>query len=182
MTTLINRHQPFERFIGLASGRRRIVGEQSYKARICTAPVGDTPQAFSCTTVSPPPPSRQGRFFPLCRGNPVVSLCALRGNLLRRPIELGSVDPHAVQNDRELPRDGNLGLAKPIALGELGWLPKPSALTVLERGLAGRRPPRTDTCGAWRHRTLRFGRTNLSPRRHGVGSSIRHRHRHFSIA
>ena len=26
----------------------------------------------------------------------------------------------AVQNDRELPRDGNLGLARAIALGELG--------------------------------------------------------------
>ena len=30
---------------------------------------------------------------------------ALRGNLLLRPVELGSVDPHAVQNDRELARD-----------------------------------------------------------------------------
>ena len=50
-----------------------------------------------------------GTTFPPCRGNPVVSLCALRGNHLRRPIELGSVA-----------RDGNLGLAKPIALGELG--------------------------------------------------------------
>ena len=27
-----------------------------------------------------------------------------------------------------------------------------------ECGLAGRRPPRTDTCGAWRHRTLRLAR------------------------
>ena len=71
-------------------------------------------------TISPPPPSRQGRLFPLCRGNPVVSLCALRGSLLGRPIELGSVDPHAVQNDRELSRDGNLGLAESVSLGELG--------------------------------------------------------------
>ena len=71
-------------------------------------------------TISPPPPSRQGRLFPPCRGNPVISLCVLRGSLLRRPVELGSVDPHAVQNDRELPRDGDLGLAEAVSLGELG--------------------------------------------------------------
>src|SRR6202167_3897703 len=70
-------------------------------------------------TISPPPPSRQGRLFPPCRGNPVASPYALRGSLLRRPIELGSVDPHAVQNDRELPRDGNFGLAEAVSLGEL---------------------------------------------------------------
>src|SRR5437016_5879652 len=29
-------------------------------------------------------------------------VCSLGGNLLLRPVELGSVDPHAVQNDREL--------------------------------------------------------------------------------
>src|SRR5579863_9272545 len=33
-------------------------------------------------TISPPPPSRQGRLFPPCRGNPVVSPYALRGSLL----------------------------------------------------------------------------------------------------
>jgi len=71
-------------------------------------------------TISPPPPSRQGRLFPPCRGNPVISLCALRGSLLRRPVELGPIDPHAVQNDRELARDGDLGLAAPVSLGELG--------------------------------------------------------------
>src|SRR5262249_34888678 len=43
---------------------------------------------------------------------------ALRGSLLRRPIELSPVDPHAVQNDRELARDSDLGLAEPIAFGE----------------------------------------------------------------
>jgi hypothetical protein len=65
-------------------------------------------------TISPPPPSRQGRLFPPCRGNPVISLRALRGRLLHRPVELGSVDPHAVQNDRELPRDSDLGLAEAV--------------------------------------------------------------------
>jgi hypothetical protein len=71
-------------------------------------------------TISPPPPSRQGRLFPPCRGNPMISLCVLRGSLVHRPVELGSVDPHAVQNDRELPRDGDLGLAEAVSLGELG--------------------------------------------------------------
>src|SRR6202035_978136 len=42
----------------------------------------------------------------------------LGSNLLFRPIELDSVDPHAMQNDRELARDSNLCLAEPVALGE----------------------------------------------------------------
>src|SRR4029450_7205650 len=32
--------------------------------------------------ISPPPPSRQGRLFPPCRGNPVTSLCATREDSL----------------------------------------------------------------------------------------------------
>ena len=43
----------------------------------------------------------------------------LGSNLLLRPVELGPVDPHAMQNDRELTSDRDLGLAKPVALGEL---------------------------------------------------------------
>ena len=38
----------------------------------------------------------------------------------RRPVKLGSVNPHAVQNDREFPRDSDLGLAEAVSLGELG--------------------------------------------------------------
>jgi hypothetical protein len=48
----------------------------------------------------------------------VIPLCSLNGNLLLRPVELGFVDPHAVQNDRELARDGDFGLAEAVALGE----------------------------------------------------------------
>src|SRR5215469_8466488 len=70
--------------------------------------------------LSPPPPSRQGRLFPPCRGIPVISLCVLRGSLLRRPVELRFVDPHAVQDNRKLARDGDLGLAEAVSLGELG--------------------------------------------------------------
>src|SRR5262245_64823729 len=44
--------------------------------------------------------------------------CSLRRNLLLRPVELGSVHPHAMQNDRQLARDGDCGLSEPIALGE----------------------------------------------------------------
>src|SRR5579862_2552065 len=65
---------------------------------------------------SPSPSSRQGRLFPPFGRNSVFSL--LGSNLLR-PVEFGSVDPHAMQNDRELTRDRNLGLAEPVALGEL---------------------------------------------------------------
>src|SRR4029077_4897534 len=70
--------------------------------------------------ISPPPPSRQGRLFPPCRGIPVISLCVLRGSLLRRPVELRSVDSHAVQNNLWLARDGDFGLAEAVSLGELG--------------------------------------------------------------
>jgi hypothetical protein len=49
----------------------------------------------------------------------------LGSNLLRRPVELGSIDPHAMQNDGELTRDCNLCLAEPVALGE----PYPQAFT-----------------------------------------------------
>ena len=45
-------------------------------------------------------------------------MLSLGSNLLRRPVELSPVDPHAMQNDGELTRDRNLGLAEPVALGE----------------------------------------------------------------
>ena len=47
-----------------------------------------------------------------------LGMPSLGSNLLLRPVELGSVDPHAMQNDRELTRDRNLGLAEPVSLGE----------------------------------------------------------------
>jgi hypothetical protein len=58
-----------------------------------------------------------GTSFPAVGRNSVMP--SLGSNLLRRPVEFGSVDPHAMQNDRELTCDRNLGLAEPIALGEL---------------------------------------------------------------
>src|SRR5580700_4264425 len=65
---------------------------------------------------SPSPSSRLGRLFlPFGRNSVIPSLGS---NLLLRPVELGSVDPHAMQNDGELTRDGNLCLAEPVALGE----------------------------------------------------------------
>src|SRR6202035_4876993 len=67
-------------------------------------------------TNSPSPSSRQGRLFPPF--GRISVFYSLGSNLLLRPIELGSVDPHAMQNDRELARDRNLGLAEPVALGE----------------------------------------------------------------
>ncbi len=61
-----------------------------------------------------------GTTFPAVSREP----CDLLMRATRQPfsstIKLGSVDPHAVQNDRELPRDGDLGLAKAVSLGELG--------------------------------------------------------------
>src|SRR5213080_4735221 len=60
-----------------------------------------------------------GTSFPAVLREPCDLVCSLRGDLLLRPVELGSVDPHAVQNDRELARDGYCGLAEPISLGSL---------------------------------------------------------------
>src|SRR5580704_11669649 len=71
---------------------------------------------------SPSPSSRLGRLFlPFGRNSVMPSLGS---NLLLRPVELASIDPHAMQNHRELARNCNLGLAEPIALGE----PNPPSL------------------------------------------------------
>src|SRR6476660_4000863 len=67
-------------------------------------------------TNSPSPSSRQGRLFPPFSRISVFYL--LGSNLLLRPVELGPVDPHAMQNDCELAPDRDLGLAEPVALDE----------------------------------------------------------------
>ena len=59
---------------------------------------------------------RPGRdLFPASAG---TDLHSLRVSLLVRPGELSSIDPHAMQDNRELARDGDLGLAEPISLGQ----------------------------------------------------------------
>src|SRR5512133_948414 len=68
-------------------------------------------------TNSPSPSSRQGRLFPPF--SRISVFYSLGSNLLLRPVELGPVDPHAMQNDCELARDRDLGLAEPVALDEL---------------------------------------------------------------
>ena len=132
-------------------------------------------------TISPPPPSRQGRLFPPCRGNPVISLCVLRGSLLRRPVKLGSVDPHAMQNDRELTCDCNLSLAEPVALGE----PYSPGLHGGPFWDARQQNPgcfKIDNFAAWRRRISRSGRTNRPPRKRGACWLARYKHLRFSIA
>ena len=62
---------------------------------------------------------------------------SLGSNLLLRPVELGSIDPHAMQNDGELTRDRNLCLAEPVALGE----PYPQAFTADHFGTRVSRTP-----------------------------------------
>src|SRR6185312_3516485 len=58
-----------------------------------------------------------GTSFPASAGT--ENLCSLRGSLLVRPSKIGSVDPHAMEDDSELTGDGDhLGLAKPISLGK----------------------------------------------------------------
>src|SRR6476646_4598421 len=65
---------------------------------------------------SPSPSSRPGCLFPPFGRDSVTP--ALGCNLHFRPVELGSLDLHAMQNNRELTCDRNLGLAEPVALGE----------------------------------------------------------------
>src|SRR6478736_4969443 len=58
-------------------------------------------------TNSPSPSSRQGRLFPPF--SRISVFYVLGSNLPLRPVELGPVDPHAMQNDCELARDRDLG-------------------------------------------------------------------------
>src|SRR2546429_5413492 len=53
-----------------------------------------------------------GTSFPARAGTLCTPYCELRGRLLRRPAELGPVDPHSEQNDSKLSSDGNLCLAQ----------------------------------------------------------------------
>src|SRR5580765_3623342 len=68
-------------------------------------------------TNSPSPSSRQKRLFPPFSRISVFYL--LGSKLILRPVALGPVDAHAMQNDCELARDRDLGLAEPVALDEL---------------------------------------------------------------
>src|SRR5258708_12715086 len=87
---------------------------------------------------SPSPSSRQGRLFlPFGRNSVMPSLGS---NLLLLPVELGFIDPHAMQNDRDLPRDCNLCFANPVALTE----PTPHTFTtppILTRATPTPHPP-----------------------------------------
>jgi hypothetical protein len=55
----------------------------------------------------------------------MMLLCALSGNLLRWPVELGAVNPHPVQNDGKLSSDGDLALRSPLRFAT----PMPQALS-----------------------------------------------------
>src|SRR5580700_2887005 len=61
-----------------------------------------------------------GTTFPAVSREPCDLLMRGTRQPFRRPVKLGSVDPHAVQNDRELPRNGDLGLVEAVSFGELG--------------------------------------------------------------
>jgi hypothetical protein len=63
-----------------------------------------------------------------------LSYGSLRSNLLLRPVELSLVDPHAVQDDRELGRDGDCGLQRPFRLASL----IPQAFNAARRGKSWR--------------------------------------------
>ena len=58
---------------------------------------------------------------PAVRENPVISLSALRSNLFLRPVELGSVDPHAMQDDCELARDSDASPFRRRMLALSAW-------------------------------------------------------------
>jgi hypothetical protein len=109
-----------------------------------------------------------------------ISVFLLLGGNLLRPVEFSSVDPHAMQDDRRLACDRNLGLAEPVALGEP--YPKPSRRTISGRVSVEPRLLQTDSFAASRRRIWRFGRTNRPLRRRGVYWSIRHKLPRFSIA
>src|ERR1700722_20571043 len=76
-----------------------------------------------------------------------------------RPIELGPVDPHAMQNDCELARDRDPALRSPLCLTSFN--PRPSRWTISGCGSAERRLLQIDNSAAYR--IWRFGRTNRPP-------------------
>src|SRR5712675_510901 len=128
---------------------------------------------------SPSPSSRLGRLFlPFGRNSVMPSLGS---NLLLRPVELGSIDPHAMQNDRELTRDCDLCLAESVALDE----PNPPSLhggPLRDRASAEPRLLQTGNFVASRRRTSRCDLTNRAVQRRGVYWLARHKHLRFSIA
>ena len=66
-----------------------------------------------------------------------ISVMPSLGNNLLRPVELGSIDPHAMQNDRELTGDCNLALRSPLRLASL----TPQAFTADHFGTRVSRTP-----------------------------------------
>jgi hypothetical protein len=68
------------------------------------SPFSSARQASNNLTTASVPARSSRRVAGTC-----VSLCALRNGLLRRPVELGPVDAHAAQNDRELACNGMIG-------------------------------------------------------------------------
>ena len=60
-----------------------------------------------------------GTSFPAVSREPCdLPSCALRGSLLRRPVELGAVDPHAMQNHGELSSNRDFGFSEPASFGD----------------------------------------------------------------
>jgi hypothetical protein len=115
--------------------------------------------------------------FPAVSGNSVMP--SLGSNLLR-PVELGSIDPHAMQNDGEVTGDRGLRLAEPIALGE----PYPQAFTAVHFGTRVSRTPAAsnDNFAASRRRTSRCGLSNRPLQKHRVCWLARRKHLRFSTA
>src|SRR5262249_13039454 len=74
-----------------------------------------------------------GTSFPAVSREP-WGRCSLRGSLLLGPVELGSVDPHPMQNDGELRATATLALRSPLRLASL----IPQAFSVDHFGARGR--------------------------------------------
>src|SRR6185437_804582 len=73
-----------------------------------------------------------------------------------------------------------LALRSPLRLVSL--VPQAFSADHSARGSEVRRPPRTDTCGAWRLHAWIFDRTNRALQMHDAWSLIQYRRRRFSIA
>ena len=130
--------------------------------------------------ISPPPPSRQGRRFPLCRGNPVVSLgLATRQSCFDQLNSVPSIHMRC-RMTASLRATATLALRSPLRLASL----VPQAFTANHFGtcVSRTRLLQIDNFAASRRRIWRFGRTNRPPLRRGVYWLIRHKLRRFSIA
>src|ERR1700730_4475211 len=97
--------------VGVSPPHDGVRGRWRFNVAIAVAPSDARKKSVELTIAIVP----AGTSVPAVGRNSVMPSL---GSNLRRPVELGSTAPDAMQNDGGLTCDRNLGLAEPVALGE----------------------------------------------------------------